>query len=177
MIPDWPTIRGQKRTMAFFEAGYYWSQMRDTVELYVKTCLVCQLDNSVSLDFISALPKSKGFESIMVIVDCFSKYRTFVASDRDCTTEGASRAFFKNMVKLWDLPRNIVSDRDPRFTGHLWTELFKMLGTELIFSTSFHPQSNGHTERVNTLFERYLRHFVSANQHNWITLLEIAQLS
>ncbi|XP_015946584.1 uncharacterized protein LOC107471601 [Arachis duranensis] len=68
-----------------------------------------------------------------------------------------ARLFFKNVVKYWGLPKSIISDRDPRFTGRLWTELFKLLGSELHFSTSFHPQTDGQTERVNALLECYLR--------------------
>lgn len=93
------------------------------------------------------------------------------------TAEEAARAFFKNVVKLWGLPWNIVRDRDSRFTGRLWTEMFKMLGNEFSFSTSFHPQTNGHAERVNALLEGYLRHFVSANQRVWAKLLDISQFS
>ncbi|KAL6312677.1 hypothetical protein AAG906_039747 [Vitis piasezkii] len=63
----------------------------------------------------------------------------------------------------------IISDRDPRFTGKFWTELH--------FSTSFHPQTDGQTERVNALLELYLRHFVSANQKDWAKLLDVAQFS
>ncbi|KAG8380924.1 hypothetical protein BUALT_Bualt06G0067200 [Buddleja alternifolia] len=96
---------------------------------------------------------------------------------RDCTAEEAARAFFKNVVKYWGLPKSIISDRDPRFTGRLWTELFKLLGSELCFSTSFHPQTDGQTERVNALLECYLRHFVSANQHDWAKILDVAQFS
>ncbi|KAG8364869.1 hypothetical protein BUALT_Bualt18G0043300 [Buddleja alternifolia] len=95
----------------------------------------------------------------------------------DCTAEEAARAFFKNVVKYWGLPKSIISDRDPRFTGRLWTELFKLLGSELCFSTSFHPQTDGQTERVNALLECYLRHFVSANQHDWAKILDVAQFS
>ncbi|KAL6349849.1 hypothetical protein AAG906_001736 [Vitis piasezkii] len=51
------------------------------------------------------------------------------------------------------------NDRNPRFTGKFWIELFKLMGSELHFSTSFHPQTDGQTERVNALLELYLRHF------------------
>ncbi|KAG8368869.1 hypothetical protein BUALT_Bualt15G0091500 [Buddleja alternifolia] len=194
----WAGHPGQKRTMALLETTYFWPQMKDGVEVYVRTSLVCQQDKtvnqqpagllkplpipnrpweSVSMDFISALPKSKGFGSIMVIIDRFSKYGSFIACSRDCTTKEAARAFFKNVVKYWGLPKSIISDRDPRFTGRLWTELFKLLGSELCFSTSFHPQTDGQTERVNALLECYLRHFVSANQHDWAKILDVAQFS
>ncbi|KAK3034091.1 hypothetical protein RJ639_034071 [Escallonia herrerae] len=105
----------------------------------------------------------------------FSKYATFVASPTDCTAEEAARLFLKNVVKYWGLPKVIVRDRDPRFTGKFWTELFKLLGSELHFSTSFHPQTDGQTERVNALLKCYLRHFVSANQTDWARLLDVAQ--
>ncbi|KAK3012455.1 hypothetical protein RJ639_010378 [Escallonia herrerae] len=107
----------------------------------------------------------------------FNYYATFVASPADCTAEEAARLFLKNVVKYWGLPKVIVSDRDPRFTGKFWTELFKLLGSELHFSTSFHPQTNAQTERVNALLECYLRHFVSANQTDWVRLLDVAQFS
>ncbi|KAG8367350.1 hypothetical protein BUALT_Bualt16G0063000 [Buddleja alternifolia] len=91
--------------------------------------------------------------------------------------EEAARAFFKNVVKYWGLPKSIISDRDPRFTGRMWTELFKLLGSELCFSTIFHPQTDGQTERVNALLECYLWNFVSANQHDWAKILDVAQFS
>ncbi|KAE8729570.1 hypothetical protein F3Y22_tig00003507pilonHSYRG00041 [Hibiscus syriacus] len=184
--------------MALLETSYFWPHIKDSVELYVKTCFVCQQDkvenrqvaglleplpvpqrpwNSITLDFISALPKSEGYGLIMVVVNRFSKYGTFIICPKDCTTEEATRLFFKNIVKHWGLPRSIISDRDPRFTGRLLTELFKLLGTELNFSTSFHPQTDGQTERVNNLLECYLWHFVSANQRDWAKLLDVAQFS
>ena len=106
--------------------------------MYVKTCLICQQDKvkqqppvglleplpvtehpweSVSMDFIVALPKSEGYGSIMVVVDRFNKYATFIPAPTDCKVDEAARLFFKNVVKLWGLPRNIVNDRDPHFTG------------------------------------------------------------
>ncbi|KAJ4717218.1 Retrotransposon protein, putative, Ty3-gypsy subclass [Melia azedarach] len=194
----WAGHLGAKRTNALLENLYYWSKMREDVEAYVRTCLVCQQDKieqrasgglleplpiperpweSVSMDFITSLPKSEGYGSIIVVVDRFSKYAVFMAALADCTAEEAAKLFLKHVVKLWGVPNNIVSDRDPRFTGKFWSELFKMLGTDLNFSTSFHPQSDEQTERVNALLELYLRHYVSANQKDWAKLLDVAQFS
>lgn len=172
--------------------------MRDDVEAYVRTCLVCQQDKveqqhprglleplpipersweSVSMDFIVALPKSEGCGSIMVVVDRFFKYETFIAAPTDCTAEEAARLFMKNVVKYWGVRRSIVSDRDPRFTGRFWMALFKLLGSNLHFSTSFHSQTDGQTERINAFLELYLRHFVSVNQRDWAKLLDVTQFS
>ncbi|TYK05161.1 reverse transcriptase [Cucumis melo var. makuwa] len=189
---------GMNRTLALVHDKYYWLRMQDDIESYVKTCLVCQQDkgeqqlpaglleplpiaekpwDSVTMDFIVALPKSHGFGTIMVVVDRFSKYATFIPCPLDVKVDEAARLFFKNVVKLWGIPKSIISDRDPRFTGKFWRELFKLMGTELNFSTSFHPQSDGQTERINALLEQYLRHYVSAHQKDWATLLDVAQFS
>ncbi|PHT91027.1 hypothetical protein T459_06140 [Capsicum annuum] len=194
----WAGHPGQKRTMALLEAAYYWPRMRDDIEVYVRTCLVCQQDkvehkapgglleplptaekpwDSVTMDFITCLPNSEGCGTIMVVVDRFSKYATFSAATSNCKAKEAARLFLKDVVKLWGVPRHIISDRDPRFTGAFWKELFSLLGSELHFSTSFHPQTDGQTERVNGLLECYLRHFVSANQRDWSRLLDTAQFS
>ena len=129
------------------------------------------------MDFIIGLPKSEDNNSIIVVVDRFSKYATFIVAPTDCTTEETTRLFLKHVVKYWGLPKYIISDRDPRFTRKFWTELFKLMGLELHFSTSFHPQADGQTERVNALLELYLRHFVSANQKDWAKLLDRARSS
>ncbi|GJR42477.1 putative nucleotidyltransferase, ribonuclease H [Tanacetum coccineum] len=115
--------------------------------------------------------------SIIVVVDRFSKYETFIAALSDVTTDDTAKLFFKNVVKYWGVPHVIVSDRDPRFTWRFWTELFKITRTDLNFSTSFHPQTDRQTESVIALLELYLRHYVSANQHDWAKLLDVAQFS
>ncbi|KAH9706417.1 Endonuclease [Citrus sinensis] len=194
----WAGHPGVERTTALVQASYFWPHMRNDIEAYVRTCLVCQQDKadrqlpaglleplpttsrpweSVTMDFISALPKSEGCGSIMVVVDRYSKYATFIAAPTDCKADEAARLFVKHIIKLWGVPKSIVSDRDPCFTGRFWTELFKMLGTDLKFSTSFHLQTDGQTERINSLLEMYLRHYVSAHQRDWAKLLDVAQFS
>ena len=129
------------------------------------------------MEFIIGLPKSEDSGSIIVVVDRFSKYATIIAAPTNCTAEEMVRLFLKHVVKYWGLPKFIISDWDPRFTGKFWTELFKLMGSELHFSTSFHPQADGQTKWVNALLKLYLRHFVSANQKDWAKLLDITQFS
>ncbi|KAJ7943087.1 Retrotransposon protein, putative, Ty3-gypsy subclass [Quillaja saponaria] len=66
-------------------------------------------------------------------------------------------------------------DRDSRFTGTFWSELFNLFGSQLNISSSYHPQTDGKTERFNGMLEEYLRHFASVNQRNWPKLLDTAQ--
>ena len=101
----------------------------------------------------------------------------FLAAPKDCTVEEAAHLFFKGMVKYWGLLKTIISDRDPRFIEKFWTKLFNIVGSTFHFSTSFHPQTDGQTERANGLLELYLRHFVCANQRDWVKLLDVAQFS
>ena len=168
------------------------------MQSYFKTWHVCQVDKTerkkeagllqpmsipekqwqcVSMDFISGFPKVEGFRSVLVVVDSFSKYAVFMPASSECPTEEAARIFFINVVKHFGMPKDIVSDRDTRFTGRFWVELLNMWGTECKFSTSNHPKTDGQTERVNQMLEEYLRHFVTASQKNWLELLEPAQLS
>lgn len=118
--------------------------MRDDVIYYINTCLIYQQDKverekpiglleplpvpqrpweSVSMDFISGLPKVGEYGSILVVVDWFSKYATFIPAPTYCTTEETAYLFLKHIVKSLGVPQNFVSDRDSRFTGRFWTEL------------------------------------------------------
>nr|CAN77324.1 hypothetical protein VITISV_012650 [Vitis vinifera] len=110
----WAGHPEQRRTRALLESAYYWPQIRDEVEAYVRTCLVCQQDkveqrqprglleplpiaehpwDSITMDFIIGLPKSEDNDSIIVVVDRFSKYATFIATLTDCTAERTTRLF------------------------------------------------------------------------------------
>ncbi|KAK3000555.1 hypothetical protein RJ639_020576 [Escallonia herrerae] len=114
--------------------------------------------------------------TILVVVDRFSKYASFIATPKYCSAEDITQLFFKYVVKYWGMPQDIVSDRDSCFTGNFWTELFKFFGSQLSMSSSYHPKSDGQMERFNSMLEEYLRHFVSATQKNWVKLLDVAQL-
>nr|XP_019066969.1 uncharacterized protein LOC109119103 [Solanum lycopersicum] len=173
---------GQKRTLALIEASYYWPWMWDDIEVYVRTCLICQQDkvetkvpgglleplpiakkpwDSVTMDFITCLPNSKRIGNIMVVVDRFSKYARFNARTASCKAKEEARIFLRDVIKYWGIPKHVIKDRDPQFALSFWRELFSRLGSELHFLTSFNPQTDGQTERINVLLECYLRHYVS----------------
>ncbi|RVW90797.1 Transposon Tf2-8 polyprotein [Vitis vinifera] len=111
---------------------------------------------SISMDFITGFPKVRDFKSIFVVADRLSKYIVFISTPDACPAEETTKLFFSNVVKHFGLPNDIVSDRDARFTGRFWVELFKLLDSELKFSTTNHPQTNEQTERINALLEEYL---------------------
>jgi transposase InsO family protein len=119
--------------------------------------------------------KSEGKSVIMVIVDRLTKYAHFCALSHPFKASTVSTAFMETVQKLHGSPKIIVSDRDPIFTGHFWTELFSCLGTQLAHSSSYHPQSDGQTEIVNKCLEGYLRCFVSDKQTQWFKWLPLAE--
>ena len=94
---------------------------------------------SISTNFITGMPKVKGMGSVFVVVDRFSKYAVFKAAPSTCTTEVAINLFYRNVVKYFGLPEDIVSDRDSCFTGRFWIVLFRLLSSQLKFSIANHP--------------------------------------
>lgn len=77
--------------------------------------------------------------------------------------------------RLHGLPNLIVSDRDPLFLSHFWTQLFKQLGTKPRHSSAYHPQTDGQTEEVNTCLECYLSAFVHYEPRSWNRYLYLAK--
>ena len=96
----------------------------------------------MTMDFVEGLPLSENKDSILVMVDRFSKYAHFIALKHPYNAKQIATIFFEQVHKLHGLPETIISDRDYIFIGQLWTQLFKLLGTQLCHSTSYHPQSD-----------------------------------
>ncbi len=152
---------GAKRTTTFFKRSYYWPNLKDSAEEYVKTCLTCQqnrtlnkkqarvlqplpipegLWESLSMDLMVSLAQSRGFDAIMVVVHQFSKMAHFILTKDSATAQETRRLFFIHMFKHHGLPKDIVSDGDPKFTSKFWQTLWKCMGSELKMSTSFCPK-------------------------------------
>jgi hypothetical protein len=128
------------------------------------------------MDFIEGLPNSNGHTIILVIVDRFTKYSHFYPIKHPFTASTIAQVFMDNIVKLHGTPKSIVSDRDEVFTSSFWSELFKLLKTDLKLSSAYHPQSDGQTERVNQYLEMFLRCAVQETPKQWTKWLSLAEL-
>ena len=101
------------------------------------------------MDFISALPRtSSGHEVVWVIVDRLTKSAHFIPLRVECSLSKLADIYVKEIVRLHGVPVEITSDRDPRFVSRFWRSLHEAMGTKLQFSTAFHPQTDGQSERT-----------------------------
>ncbi|KAK9145204.1 hypothetical protein Sjap_005107 [Stephania japonica] len=166
------------------------------VKSFVKACDACQRNkyetmapggllqplpilvivwNDISMDFLEGLPASRGFNSILVVVDRLSKYAHFLPLKHLFPTNTVAGLFIKGVMKLHGFPMSIVSDRDKVFLNHLWWELFCLQHTHLNRNTTYHPQSVRQTEVVNHCLETYLRCFISQRLKEWSDWLHWAE--
>ena len=130
---------------------------------------------SISMDFITGLPKVHGKDSIYVVVDRLTKFAHFFPVSTEYKAPQIAKIFFKEIFRLHGLPKIIVSDRDSKFLSKFWQELFRLAGTSLTPSTSYHPQIDGQTEIVNKWIEGYLRNYVTGQQTTWIKWLHLGE--
>lgn len=91
------------------------------------------------MDFIEALPKLEGKDTVLVVIDLLTKYAKFLSLTHPFTASSVARAFLDTVYKLHGLPRTILTDRDKVFTSQIWQEIFKLLGVKLLMSTTYHP--------------------------------------
>jgi hypothetical protein len=108
-----------------------------------------------------ALPASNGFDAILVVVDNLSKSIVLIPTKTTVTANETARLYCNYVYCRHGLARKILSDRDGRFTGAFWKELHRLLQVKLAMSSSFHPETDGQTERTNRTMEEMARHYVS----------------
>lgn len=175
---------------------FAWSGMKAHVIDFIRQCDICQHAKhsnthpggllqpippptgawrEITMDFVEGLPLSDGYNVIMVVVDRFTKYAHFVPLRHPYTAPTVARQFIDCIVKLHGMPRSIISDRDHIFTSHFWKQLFYQLGTKLKYTTAYHPQTDGQSERVNQCLEMFLRCMVQDSPRQWRRCLPLAE--
>ena len=183
---------GYHKTYNKLASTFYWPKMSRDVKKFVVSCDICQKAKPrkhapvgmlqplpipekpfevVTMDFITELPKSNGFDAILVIVDKLTKYAIFIPTNSTVNEEGTAKLIFEHIISKYGIPRQFVSDRDPRWTSTFWKEFCKLLHTKRALTTAYHPQADGQTEIMNQILETALRSYVSPTRDNWAALL------
>jgi hypothetical protein len=134
--------------------------------------------DTISMEFIIGLSKStKQNDAIIIVVDKLSKVSHFIPVKSTCKEIDISNIFMKYIFKLHGMPKKIISERDKKITSNFWKYLFSRFETKFIFGTSYHPQTNEQTERVNQVLEDMLRMHVMHHPRKWEDYLPLVGFS
>ena len=157
-------VGGHSRVLKTYKrmrADFYWKGMRAEIEQYLAACTTCQrhkystlspvgllqplqslIWDDLTMDFIEGLPRSEGYDTILVVVDRLSKYVHFIALKHPFSAQSVALTFTKEVVCLHGVPYSLVSDWDKVFMSLFWIELFRLQGTLLKQSSAYHPQTD-----------------------------------
>ena len=184
---------GFHKTYESIRNSYFWPNMRkDLEEGYIPSCVECSRNKSstskptgplhplpvpdercqsISMDFIGPLPLDQGHNCILTITDRLSSDIRIIPTSTTLTAKELAILFFDNWYCENGLPTDIVSDRDKLFMSAFWKHLTLLTGVSCKASSSFHPQSNGVSERTNKTVNQCLRFHVERNQKGWVRAL------
>ena len=182
-----------------FKEHYWWNGMKKEIASFVSRCLTCQQVKAehqkpagkiqllpipvwkwekITMDFVTGLPRTqRQHDAIWVIVDRLTKSAHFLSVNVEDSLEKLAQLYVDEIVRLHGVPVSIVSDRDPRFTSRFWPSLQIALGTRLYFSTTFHPQTDGQSERTIQTLEDMLRACVMEFKGSWDTHLALMEFA
>jgi hypothetical protein len=181
------------------KATYWWYGMKIDMAEYVALCDTCQRVKAehqrparllqllqvpewkweeITMDFIVGLPRTlSGYDSIWVIVDRLTKVAQFIPVKTTYSGPQLTELYMSRIVCLYGVSKKIVSDRGTQFTSKFWERLHETIDTQLRFSSAYHPQTDGQTERVNQILEDMLRACALLYGRSWDKGLPYAEFS
>ncbi len=189
---------GFEKTYNRLATTHYWPRMSRDIKQFTGTCDICQKAKPrkhapygllqpylfperpfdvISMDFITELPVSDGFDTVLVVVDKLTKYGLFIPTKASNGEKETGGIVFKHVIRDYGLPRQLVTDRDPRWTGDFWKEICQCLGMKRALTTAHHPQGDGQTEVLNQRLEIALRAYIGPERDDWAKLLDTLQLA
>ncbi|KAK8521849.1 hypothetical protein V6N12_066431 [Hibiscus sabdariffa] len=190
---------GSTKMYRDLKGEYYWVGLKKDVAEFVSKCMVCQRVKAehqfpsgllqplripewkwerITMDFVTGLPLTPSKkDSVWVIVDRFTKCAHFLPVHTTYTYDKLAELYIREILRLHGVPKSIVSDRDPKFTSRFWESLHMALGSRLNFSTSYHPQTDGQSERVIQVLEDMLRCCIMDFQGTWEKQLPLVEFA
>ena len=179
---------GTRRMEEFMRRRFWWPGLGADVKKFVASCEVCARNKNshtppagqlrplpvpsrpwshISMDFVTGLPMSHGNDTILTIVDRFSKAVHYVALPKLPSAAEMSDLLALHVVRLHGIPQDIVSDRGPQFIAKVWQTFCEGIGATVSLTSGYHPQSNGQAERANQSMEDTLRCYCAKNPTAW----------
>ncbi|KAK9020566.1 hypothetical protein V6N11_010586 [Hibiscus sabdariffa] len=190
---------GSTKMYRDLKCEYYWVGLKKDVTEFVSKCMVCQRVKAehqfpsgllqplripewkwerITMEFVTGLPMTPSKkDSVWVVVDRFTKCAHFLPVHTTYTYDKLAELYIREIVRLHGVPKSIVSDRDPKFTSRFWESLHTALGSRLNFSTSYHPQTDGQSERVIQVLEDMLRCCIIDFQGTWEKQLPLVEFA
>jgi len=190
--------QGIRPTIDLVGRHYYWPELKRDVTLWVQQCDSCQRNKTfpakkqgqlkpneiptkpweiVSMDLLTDLPESEGYDTVLVVVDRFSKMIRLIRTTKKITSFALARLCWDNIWKDFGLPRIILSDRGPQFASNFIKAHNEMLGITTSLSTAYHPQSDGQSERMIQEVQKTLRMYVNHFQNDWASKLSFVEFA
>jgi hypothetical protein len=186
---------GRRGTLELVSRLYWWPGMTTFVNKYVAGCDTFQRCKpachphsilqphdvpegpwqTIGVNLVTELPRVGRYDAIVIYIDHYSKQVHIVPTTSDVDADGIADIHYRKIFCLHGVPAKIVSDRGPQFAARLMKALYNKLGITHMLTTTYHPQSNGQTERANQEVERHLRLFTNARQDDWVTYLPTAE--
>ncbi|WVZ89245.1 hypothetical protein U9M48_035671 [Paspalum notatum var. saurae] len=176
---------------------FWWYGMKRAVAEYVAICDTCQRVKAehqrpagllqplkvpewkwkeITMDFIVGLPRTqKGYNSIWVVVDRLTTVAHFIPVNTTYSGAKLAELYISRIVCLHGVPKRIISDRGSQFTSRFWEQLHDSLDTKLRFSTAYHPQTDGQTEKTNQILEDMLRACAIQYGTSWDKCMQYAE--
>jgi hypothetical protein len=196
----WAGHPGISNTYKLAKRDFWWPNMKQDIEQYVKGCAACQankantnprkpamfpitlehtlLFQTVAMDFIVKLPKSGKYDTLLTITDhdC-SKAVILIPCQETITAEGVAALYMRYVFPRFGAPKKIISDRDTRLMSKFARALCAALGVYQNISTAYHPRTDGQSEKSNQWVEQFLRFFCDERQDDWHTWLSFAEFA
>ena len=184
---------GYEKIIELLQRMYFWLGMTSFVKNYISRCDRCarfkgtnqapfgtlnpleaphMLWVDIIADFTTDLPISNRYDSILIVIDQFSKEVELISMTKMVTALETTKLYLFNMWKNHGLPRSIVSDQGPQFSSQVMKDCITPK-----LSTVHHLQTDGQTEQINQDLWQYLRLFTAENQDKWADWLSITKLS
>ncbi|KAK3548165.1 hypothetical protein QTP70_004859 [Hemibagrus guttatus] len=182
---------GIRRTAQLTQHRFWWPSLSHDATDFVKaqSCTSCQLPEGllkplpilqrpwshIAVDFLTELPDSRGFTTVLVIADQFSKACKLIPLKGLPTARETTLAFFQQVSQNYGFPEDIASDRGSQFTSQVWRAFCNQLGINVSLMSGYHPQLNGQKERLTQKVGRFLHSYCSRVQHRWSEFLPWAK--